>query len=364
MNGTDAKGIGPPTEWHDEIAGQLQKDEMVLAWFEPDLNDQLHYARGLVVLTDRRVLARTPGEASASWRSWPLTESITLRTAEYGSAAALELVDATARLACWRYTASKSTAAHRLVQKLASWRRSRQDGLDTTTAVCPSCGAAIDADEGRCAACAAGPAKPSLSALFRLVAFARPRASLIALGFVLTLAATTARLVPPYLTKPLLDNVLIPHQEGRGGDFSLAKRYLGGLVAAALLAWLLDWAKLYVLAWVSERISADLRSRTYAHLQRLSLEFFGGKRTGDLIARISNDTERLCNFLSINLIDFASDILMIVMTAATLLWINPLLALAALCPFPLIVWMVARVRGRLLRGYRQAGAAWGAMTSV
>ncbi|MGH7173548.1 MAG: ABC transporter ATP-binding protein, partial [Gemmataceae bacterium] len=105
-------------------------------------------------------------------------------------------------------------------------------------------------------------------------------------------------------------------------------------------------------------------AKTYAHLQRLSLEFFGGKRTGDLIARISNDTERLCNFLSINLIDFASDTLMIVMTAAVLLWMDPLLALAALCPFPIITWMVARVRGRLLRGYRQAGAAWGSMTSV
>ncbi len=99
-------------------------------------------------------------------------------------------------------------------------------------------------------------------------------------------------------------------------------------------------------------------------MQRLSLEFFGGKRTGDLIARVGNDTERLCNFLSLNLIDFGTDILMIVMTAVILLSIDPLLALAALCPFPLIVWMVYRVRGRLLRGYRQAGAAWGAMTSV
>src|SRR5262249_43671029 len=62
--------------------------------------------------------------------------------------------------------------------------------------------------------------------------------------------------------------------------------------------------------------------------------------------------------------DFAADMLMIVMTATILLSTDPLLALAALCPFPIIVWMVARVRGRLLRGYRQAGVAWGAMTSV
>ena len=64
----------------------------------------------------------------------------------------------------------------------------------------------------------------------------------------------------------------------------------------------------------SQQIAADLRNETYAHLQRLSLEFFGGRRTGDLIARIGSDTDRICNFLSGNLVDFASDVLMVIMT--------------------------------------------------
>ena len=54
-------------------------------------------------------------------------------------------------------------------------------------------------------------------------------------------------------------------------------------------------------------------------MQRLSLEFFGGKRTGDLISRVSTDTDRICYFLSVHLLDFANDVLMIVMTAAILL---------------------------------------------
>ena len=63
------------------------------------------------------------------------------------------------------------------------------------------------------------------------------------------------------------------------------------------------------MAWVSERIAADLRDRTYGHMQDLSVEFFGGKRTGDLIARVSTDTDRICYFLSVYVLDFASDIL-------------------------------------------------------
>lgn len=360
-----------PASWREEAAAQLERGETVLAWFAPDLDDRLYYTQGLVVLTDRRLLAYSPRLAgdelhrrhgAGSFQSWPLTEGTTLRTVEHGSAAVLEWGDASGRLACWHYTAAQATGAQRFVQKLASQRAgSISDG---TRAVCPSCGAAINADDGRCEACTAGPTKPSISALFRLAAFSRLRGGVIALGFVLTVAATAASLVPPYLTKPIIDDVIRPWEIDHVDNSAKAIWYLGALAAAAIVAWALDWAKLYVLAWVSERISADLRAKTYAHLQRLSLEFFGGKRTGDLISRISNDTERLCNFLSINLIDFATDTLMIVMTATMLLWINPLLALAALCPFPIIVWMVARVRGRLLRGYRQAGAAWGAMTSV
>ena len=366
MDATNDVWTTVPADRRDETAGHLQAGETLLAVFEPDLDRQLRYGAGLVILTDRRLLAREPdAPAGSTWQAWPTMPGMSLRTVEQGSAGTLELVETTGRLAYWRYTASRGTAAQRLAQKLAAWQASRSGGNGTpVTAVCPSCGAAIDAEAGCCEACAAGPAKPSVSALFRLATFSRQRAGLIVLGFVLTLAAVSANMVPPYLTKPIVDNVIVPWTKDKTDNSSLALWYLGGLTAMAILAWALDWAKLYVLAWVSERISADLRVKTYAQLQRLSLEFFGGKRTGDLISRISNDTERLCNFLSINLIDFSTDILMIVMTAVILMSINPLLALAALCPFPLILWMVARVRGRLLRGYRQAGAAWGAMTSV
>ena len=93
---------------------------------------------------------------------------------------------------------------------------------------------------------------------------------------------------------------------------------LAGLFGSALLAWGLGWAKTYILALVSERIGTDLRTITYDHLLHLSLEYFGGKRTGDLMSRIGSESDRICLFLSLHLLDFATDVLMIVMTAAIL----------------------------------------------
>jgi ATP-binding cassette subfamily B protein len=347
-----------PEEWQAALAGRLEPGEEVLAWFCPDLDASLRYDRGLVVLTGRRLLSAERG--GERWQAWELAADSALRANDQGSAGTLELVGPAGRLARWAYTAGRSAAARRLAQRLSDLRGS----AEATVSFCPSCGAALTGAGGRCDACEAEPAAPSVSSLLRLTTFARRRAVLTLWGFALTLAGTLAGLVPPYLTMPLIDKVLVPLQNGRHEVLGLAWWYLGGLAASAVVAWGLDWARLYVLARVSERISADLRSQTYAHLQRLSLEFFGGKRTGDLIARVSSDTERLCNFLSLNLIDFTTDILMIVLTAVVLLSIDPVLAAAALLPFPVIAWMVYRVRGVLLRGYRQAGAAWSHMTSI
>ena len=69
-----------------------------------------------------------------------------------------------------------------------------------------------------------------------------------------------------------------------------------------------------MLALVSERIGADLRTATYEHLLKLSHAYFGGKRTGDLMARIGSETDRINVFLSLHLLDFATDVLMIGMT--------------------------------------------------
>ena len=302
-----------------------------------------------------------PGEPA--WQAWPLDDSLTVECRDRGGAGSLEIVAAGLRLCHWRYTPVVAAAAHQFAARVAAARQ-KSSGAATTVAVCPSCGSPITSDDGVCQSCSAVLSPPAISSLYRLIGFARPWAMRIALGFGLTLAGTAASLIPPYLTKPLVDDVLFPFQNGHPVNKLLAAWLLLGFVGAALVAWLLEWPRMYVLAWVSERISADLRNKTYSHLQWLSLEFFGGKRTGDLIARIGSDTERINNFLSINLVSFGSDLIMIVMTAALMLTMDARLAIVSLVPFPLIVWLVYRVRARLRRGFRQASVAWGEMTSV
>ncbi|MDB5758602.1 MAG: transporter ATP-binding protein [Burkholderia sp.] len=355
-----------PDQWRDGVQKRLAAGENVVTWVTVDLDAQHHFSDGIVVLTDRRILALAPGESE--WRDWSYQPGMTLAHHDHAGVGHLELLMPDRRLAAWHFTLGMNLLAMRLIDQFQSRLQSHIDGtpaeVDDQT-VCPSCKAPLEPDQDVCPVCTKViHTPPSTWTLFRLWRFARPYRGQLLAGFLLTLLGTAASLVPPYLTMPLMDNVLIPYQNGQRIDTMLVTTYLLGLLGAAVLAWGLTWAKTYILALVSERIGADLRTSTYEHLLRLSLEYFGGKRTGDLMARIGSESDRICVFLSLHLLDFATDVLMILMTSAILFSINPWLALVTLVPLPIIVWLIHVVRDRLRTGFEKIDRVWGEVTNV
>ncbi len=338
----------PPTE-PASLSSPLEPGERIVATLELDLDEQLAFRPGRLVLTERRILG--PDAA----QSWPLSACAHLHHYDHAGIGTLELADNTARLALWRYTLGRNPAALRFEREFNRLKEGLASG---------SSAEAADAETGEGGSTAEPTTPPSTWTLLRLWRFARPYQGMLLAGFLLTLAATAATLVPPYLTMPLMDDVLIPYQNGTPVDWTKVSWLLGGLLGAALLAWGLGWARTYILALVSERIGADLRTTTYEHLLKLSLEYFGGKRTGDLLARIGSETDRINVFLSLHLLDFATDVLMIAMTAVILFSINPWLALATLLPLPIIAWLIHMVRDRLRTGFEQIDRVWAEVTSV
>ncbi len=359
------KHVLPPA-WREVLESRLLDGETILAHVELDLDVRLRFVAGIVVVTSHRLLAKTGDDSG--WQEWPYRADLALTHHDHAGVGTLELVDHTARLATWRYTLGHNPEALRVIDAFKL-----QSGIAANGAApvlpaglsCPRCKAPLDEDQETCAVCTSEiHTPPSTWTLFRLWRFAKPYQGQLLAAFLLTLASTAATLVPPYLTMPLMDNVLIPYQNGAPLDVELVSFYLGGLFGAALFAWVLGWGKTYILALVSERIGADLRAETFEHLLRMSLEYFGGRRTGDLMARIGSETDRICVFLSLHLLDFATDVLMIVMTAAILLSIDPWLALVTLLPLPFIAWMIHAVRERLRQGFEKIDRIWAEVTNV
>jgi ATP-binding cassette subfamily B protein len=327
-------------------------------------------------------------EAQNSWNFWALSPDLTLRVVDHAGVGTLALQQSGLRLRAWRFTlgleaavlrwklgfenhlTGQAQAASFFGQSLTSSSAGVDDWAEPGVGqmrhvLCPFCQNVVDALEEECAVCLEkGQAPTSTWTLLKLWRFAKPYQWQLLMGFLLTLASTAATLVPPYLTMPLMDDVLIPYQNGKDIDTVLVSWYLLGLLASAIVAWSLGWVKTYILALVSERIGADLRTTTYQHLLKLSLEYFGGRRTGDLIARIGSETDRINVFLSLHLLDFATDVLMILMTAVILFSINPTLALVTLLPLPFIGWLIHVVRERLRTGFEKIDRVWSEVTNV
>ncbi len=340
------KNSAPSAEKSDIAGLELAPDEKISCVFRPDLSAELRFANGVVVVTSRRVWFKDDrGVSGELLRDAPLE----VERREHAGVCELFLRREGA-LVRFRYTLARAREAAELAEALG--RTPDASRLEQPSA----------ADE-------AAPVPDSTRGpLWRLVGFARPRLGVVLLGLGLTLASTVVGLIPPYLTMPIVDEVLVPWQAQAAPGLQASQRmlvlYLGALGLAAIVAWLLAWARGAVLAWVSEVISADLRNRAFSHLTQLSIRYFGGKRTGDLISRISSETDRLCSFLSDTLTDFVTDVLMIIGTTAMLFSLDPLLATAALVSFPPIAWFMVRMRGTLTHGFLRGGRVWSQMTNI
>ncbi|WP_256082097.1 ABC transporter ATP-binding protein [Massilia sp. YIM B04103] len=355
-----------PEVWRSEVQNQLSTGENVLSALEVDLDAKLHFAKGIVLLTERRIMARAPGQTV--WQQWAYRRGMSLKLHDHAGVGHLELFDEQGRLGAWRFTLGQNLQALRLSEFFAPVLDSHLSGQPLVREeehACPTCKAPLEPDQEECPICTkVVHTPPSTWTLFRLWRFAKPYRWPLLAGFLLMLASTGAHMIPPYLSMPLMDNVLIPYQNGKPVDTHLVFLYMSGLTASAVLAWVLGWGKTYVLALVSERIGADLRTTTYEHLLRLSLEYFGGKRTGDLMSRIGSESDRICVFLSLHLLDFASDCLMIIMTGLILFTIDPWLAIVTLAPLPFIAWLIHLVRDRLRTGFEKIDRVWGEVTNV
>lgn len=329
-----------------------------------DLDAGLHFRHGLIVLTNTRLLHfEDSGGRQPRFVSWNLADLQEFKLEEMGATIALHLIGGGTLLGQWRVTSGCLRQAEAFMARFREQRRILS-GEDTEG---ETGGTEADEDEEEVfdSEDSEGPPIPAAKPLLRLLSFCRPWYRLLLLGLTLTMASTGAQMIAPWLTMSLVDDVLIPLQsQTEHVHVHKVYMFISGLALAALLTWALNWGKTFVVARIAELVTSRMRRETFEHLQRLSLTYFNRKRTGDLISRISSDTEHLSLFISVNFIDFFCDVLQFIFTAVILFSINPMLAVAALGPVPVIAWMVQRVREYLRGGFAAASRAGSQLTSV
>jgi ATP-binding cassette subfamily B protein len=175
----------------------------------------------------------------------------------------------------------------------------------------------------------------------RLLGFLRPYRNGVAWSFALAFGTISMTVLIPYLTGRAIDSIRSGHRhELVTWSIAIAVAGVGRLVFSVF--------RRLVAGRVSLGVELDLRDRLYGHLQRLELSFFDRQQTGQLMSRATVDLQGVRFFLGYGLIFIAQSLLSILLAAAAMFLLQPLLAALALAPVPFVV-LIAQRYGRRSR---------------
>lgn len=178
------------------------------------------------------------------------------------------------------------------------------------------------------------------------------------LGFLLlTLTTATAAMIP-YLLKVATESLLAMATEGRNHVVTAAV----GLVALALLNAAFRVNSRTYIYRIGRQIEYDLRRTYHAKLLELDAAFFNQAKTGDLVARGTNDILAVRMFVGPGFLQIVSTGMIYTVTLPIMFSMNPLLATLALAPLPLVILVARRLTGRLYQLSRGAADRFGVLS--
>ncbi|MCK4271196.1 ABC transporter ATP-binding protein [bacterium] len=128
------------------------------------------------------------------------------------------------------------------------------------------------------------------------------------------------------------------------------KRLCFAILLIIFLKNLFFYLQAYFMAFLKQGIVKDVRDALFRHLQSLSLHYFHGRRTGQLISRVTNDTVALQDTINVSFSTLIRDPLLILVYLTIVILINWKLTLVVLAVLPFSLLVISKI-GRKLRKY-------------
>jgi ATP-binding cassette subfamily B protein len=179
-----------------------------------------------------------------------------------------------------------------------------------------------------------------------LMPFLRPYRGRIILALILLVLAAAATLAFPIALRSLIDGGLI--QTDKGAQVMALRTHFAELFAVAFALGMFSAGRFYMVSWLGERVTADLRNAVYSHVLHQSPEFFETTQTGEVLSRLSADTTLVQTVVGSSLSMGLRNAVMGLGALGVLVWTNPVVMFQVALVLVLIVmpslWFGRRVR--------------------
>lgn len=180
-----------------------------------------------------------------------------------------------------------------------------------------------------------------------LLPYYRPYLRGLVAGMLLVVVSNVFTILGPYLVKLAIDALT----ESLSREAVI--RYAVFLVLAALAAGAARYGMRELLNGISRRIEADLRNDLFAHLLRLSPQFYDRWRTGDLMSRATNDVQAVRQVAGPSIMYLVNTVTIGALAIGFMVWISPLLTAVAMIPMVLmpflVIWLGRKINVRFER---------------
>ena len=215
---------------------------------------------------------------------------------------------------------------------------------DEPEKICPKCRHPLVRGSKTCRHCS-----NKLGIMKRIWHLSKPCRKMYAFLIVIFWVSSIATIVNPYLSKRLVNDVLSVK--------NASPKTLGAIVGMMLLISVVGLAVSIIHSVVatkaSNRLVMDLRNHIYEKLQKMPLSYIETRKTGDLMQRINNDTQRIQSFIQDIAIMAVNEVFLFVAIAIVTFSFDFKMALLIFIPMPLSVFLINRIRSSIQRRYRK-----------
>ena len=194
------------------------------------------------------------------------------------------------------------------------------------------------------------PARRRLGPLRGLLPFVAPYKRQVTLALLFLVLAAGSTLALPYAVRLLVDHgIALPGGSGVGEKLVAIRGYFGALFAVAAALGIFTAARFFMVTWIGERVTADLRQAVYAHVLTQSPQFFETLKTGEVLSRLTTDTVVIQNAVGSSISMGLRSAVLFVGGIAMLIATSPRLMLTVVGIIALVVAPAMLIGGRVRR---------------
>ena len=202
----------------------------------------------------------------------------------------------------------------------------------------------------------------SLNPFKPFASYLRPYRWALAIGLTFLLGEQLVSVSIPLVLERAIDQARASLDQA-APDLTFLTHYAALIVGLGLAQWCMAFGMRWHLASTSYRVERDIRQRYFAHLLTLPIGYFQQARTGDLMARATNDVEAVQRYLSHGFRMFLSAILGFSLSMVAMCLYDWELTLYALLPMPIMTVILRLVGSRVRERYRRVQEQFAAIST-